>query len=654
MTKKILLSTLEQEIDWVCKEVRSLIQNGTKPEEIAIIGRTNKTLNKFYDYFIKNQIAVNFKQSGNILELPIIQQILTICEFINSLLVNNQKAADELLPEILSYDFWQIKDAKIWEISLISHQKRQTWLQTMLEDEELNQIAGFLIKLGIEAKTEPGDFVVHAILGNAEVQLDSNFLQTDQDPSYTSPLKKFYFDSAKISQDYLKNLSAIQTLYSAIENHFGSQKFNLKDLVNFTRLLKDNHISLLDKSDYQFSEKAINIMTAHTSKGLEFEKVFVINCTKSEWQKRGKASKIQLPKYLNLAPEKEESDDFIRLFYVAVTRAKDDLWLTAHQSANSKDLELFEFVPHDFEFVESDMQDSQEALSTILEPKVVSLTELSKLDLLQSKLKDYHLSYSDLITFLDVVSGGTQVFLENQLLSFPAPQSIFQIYGNSVHNALKALFLEWKQTKILPDSQSFLALFEKYLQRERSKPEDYTKLINKGKIELPVFYQTYSKSWKLDSLVEYSFFEQNIVLQNARLSGRTDRIDFDDENGEIVVVDYKTAKPITWEAKDPSKKIKLWKYQTQLAFYAVLVRHSSFKSKYPNYVGQIEFVGTNLAGESVVLNKKISPQEIDFLQDLIEKVYQKIVTLDFPDISGYPQTLKGIQDFCEDLVAGKV
>lgn len=654
MTKKVILSTLEQEIDWVCKEVRSLIQNGTKPEEIAIIGRTNKTLNKFYDYFIKNQIAVNFKQSGNILELPIIQQILTICEFINSLLVNNQKPADELLPEILSYDFWQIKDTKIWEISLISQQKRQTWLQTMLEDAELNQIAGFLIKLGIEAKTESGDFLVHAILGNISIQLDPGFVHPNQDTSYTSPLKKFYFDSSKIDHDYLKNLSAIQTLYSAIENHFGSQKFNLKDLVNFTKLLKDNHIGLFDKSDYQFSDKAINIMTAHTSKGLEFEKVFVINCTKNEWQKRGKANKIQLPKYLNLAPEKEESDDFIRLFYVAVTRAKDDLWLTAHQGVNGKDLELFEFIPSDFEFVESDIQDSQQALSTVLQPKLTSLSELSKLDLLQSKLRDYRISYSDLITFLDVVSGGPQVFLENQLLSFPSPLSVFQIYGNSVHNALKALFLEWKQTQKLPDSQSFFDLFEKYLQRERPKPEDYTKLINKGKTELPIFYQTYSKTWKLDSLVEYSFFEQNIILQNARLSGRTDRIDFDDQNGEIVVVDYKTAKPITWEAKDSSKKIKLWKYQTQLAFYAVLVKHSSFKSKYPNYVGQIEFIGTDLAGKNVVLNKKISSQEIDFLQDLIEKVYQKIVTLDFPDISGYPQTLKGIEDFCEDLVAERV
>ena len=78
MTKKVLLPNFEQEIAWVCREVKSLIETGTKPEEIAIISYQNKTLNGFYEYFIKNQIAVNFRQSGNILVLPIIQQILTI------------------------------------------------------------------------------------------------------------------------------------------------------------------------------------------------------------------------------------------------------------------------------------------------------------------------------------------------------------------------------------------------------------------------------------------------------------------------------------------------------------------------------------------------------------------------------------------------
>lgn len=654
MTKKVLLSTFEQEIGWVFKEVKSLIETGIKPEEIAVISYQNKTLSKFYEYFIKNQIAVNFRQSGNILELPIIQQILIICEFINSLLTNNQEPANDLLPEILSYEFWQVSDSKIWEISLISNQKKQTWLQTMLQDSELNLIAAFLIQLGREAKTQPADFIVHAILGNQEVCLERDFLQANQDFVFVCPLKEFYFNSSKINQSYLKNLSAIQTLYSAIADHFRRQKFDLKDLVTFVKLLKINKIGLYDKSNYQTTSGAINLLTAHSAKGLEFEKVFVVNCSKNEWQKRAKSSKIHLPKYLNLAPEKEDNDDFIRLFYVATTRAKDNLYLTAHQNENGKNLDLFEFIDHDFEVVEFSEAESEKILTTVLEPERNLQNDPTKLELLQSRLQDFRLSYSDLITFLDVPNGGPQTFLKNQLLAFPRPETIYQVYGNSVHNALKSLFSEWKQTKNLPNQEFFLSLFEKYLGQERPKSQDYTKLLKKGKIELPIFYENSKKFWSINSLVEYSFFEQNIALGNTRLSGRTDRIDFDDEAGKIVVVDYKTAKPITWQTKDPTKKIKLWKYETQLGFYEVLIKHSNFAKKYPNFVGQVEFIEADPEGKSVVLNKQISQEEIQILENLIQKVYQKITTLDFPDVADYAQNLQGIKDFKQDLLEGRV
>ena len=42
------------------------------------------------------------------------------------------------------------------------------------------------------------------------------------------------------------------------------------------------------------------------------------------------------------------------------------------------------------------------------------------------------------------------------------------------------------------------------------------------------------------------------------------------------------------------------------------------------------------------------------LETLIQVVYQKIINLDFVDISGYSQDYKGMQDFVADLVAGRV
>jgi hypothetical protein len=42
------------------------------------------------------------------------------------------------------------------------------------------------------------------------------------------------------------------------------------------------------------------------------------------------------------------------------------------------------------------------------------------------------------------------------------------------------------------------------------------------------------------------------------------------------------------------------------------------------------------------------------MKSLIEVVYKKIINLDFPDISKYSSDLKGVQEFKEDLLSGRI
>jgi len=52
-----------------------------------------------------------------------------------------------------------------------------------------------------------------------------------------------------------------------------------------------------------------------------------------------------------------------------------------------------------------------------------------------------------------------------------------------------------------------------------------------------------------------------------------------------------------------------------------------------------------------VLSAHITEAEVSQLSKLIQIVYQKILTLDFPDISQYPPTFQGTQEFCQDLLS---
>lgn len=75
------------------------------------------------------------------------------------------------------------------------------------------------------------------------------------------------------------------------------------------------------------TENAVQCITAHKAKGLEYQHVYAIGLTEKQY-KRGKNTSNPLPCNLALAPEKDNDDDIRRLIYTVCTRAKDRLVLT--------------------------------------------------------------------------------------------------------------------------------------------------------------------------------------------------------------------------------------------------------------------------------------------------------------------------------------
>ena len=99
-------------------------------------------------------------------------------------------------------------------------------------------------------------------------------------------------------------------------------------------------------------------------------------------------------------------------------------------------------------------------------------------------------------------------------------------------------------------------------------------------------------------------------------------------------------------------KIKLHKYKTQLVVYKILLENSSHY-KLPISTLSLEFVEEE-KGEIVTLGYKPTKEEIERTKKLLEIVYKKIVTLDFPDTAKYDKSFKGIIAFEEDLLEGKI
>lgn len=109
----------------------------------------------------------------------------------------------------------------------------------------------------------------------------------------------------------------------------------LSDFHEYIQLIREYNISL-HVSTLIGSEKAVQCITAHKAKGLEYAHVYAIGLTEKQY-KRGKNVSNPLPVNLALSPEKDNEDDIRRLIYTVCTRAKDRLVLShARLTLNEK------------------------------------------------------------------------------------------------------------------------------------------------------------------------------------------------------------------------------------------------------------------------------------------------------------------------------
>jgi len=285
-------ATSAHEYHFIAKEIRKKIDDGENPEEIAIIGRKHYQLEEIVPYLKTAKIDVRYEREQNVFKEPHIAQIITIAKFLTSLSNKYKDEADEYLPEILSFPFWKLNREEVWKISLGARRgdHEKNWLEVMLESENLKtkNVANFLIELGIRSQSEPLEKILDAIVGShlvlAEEDPDAEECNSDtsicKDREFISPFKNFYFSKEKFEHakaEYLSFLSSLRVFVNALREYKSGEILTIKDLVEFVELHEKNEIPLNDQSPFSRLKGAVNLLTAHGAKGLEFETVFVLS-----------------------------------------------------------------------------------------------------------------------------------------------------------------------------------------------------------------------------------------------------------------------------------------------------------------------------------------------------------------------------------------
>lgn len=664
----ISFPTQEEEYCYIAEEISKLLKDKVPAKEIALISREHKQLINLLPYLDKLNIPYTYTRKENVFDEHHVKELIILCRFLATVGANKFER-DDLLPEILAFPFWNINRINIWKIA--EHAKREniSWLSAMesSEDTHIRNLAQFLIELGVAAQTTPLEIILDTLIGSKDVQ---NIKESEEDDSlpfnsslklitsFTSPYKEYYFGEnafKKNASEYIHFLSSLRVFMHALREWKVGETLRAHDVGDFVDMHTAYNIPLINETPFAHNENSVSLLTSHGAKGLEFAYVFVVSVNDAIWAGRSKGNKLSFPINLPLTNAGDDEDDFIRLFYVALTRARHTLYITHH---NSPLRFLSSSTLPDTNNTKPEIT-SSELLTEGLQVHHIPPFAQDEKALLQKVVEGYMLSPTHLNNFLNIIDGGPMKFLEQNLLRFPQAKTASGVYGTAIHKALEDAHIMARKDGKLPKLENIIDSFKKELRRGRLQDFEEEKLQARGEKVLSHYYELKKDDIKIGHQVEINFAKQSVVLDGALLNGKIDKVT-EEKDRSWIVVDLKTGKGFSeWNEKGQSEydEIKLHHYRYQLMMYKVLVENSRDYNNHAVTGGVLEFVEElDIKNEIQELYLSFDDNEVknelEKFKKLITVVYKKITSLDFPDTSKYAKSLDGIKEFEDDLIAG--
>ncbi|MDB4349522.1 ATP-dependent helicase [Omnitrophica bacterium] len=354
------------------------------------------------------------------------------------------------------------------------------------------------------------------------------------------------------------------------------------------------------QEDLILDEDAVQFMTIHSAKGLEFPYVFLISMVQRRFPTPKRKEPIPFP--VSLMKEKLPQGDFHkeeerRLCYVAMTRAQERLTLSGIDKPNNR-LSMFlkevltEGSLESQNIAWADIQPSSEVEDRIGSVLLDRIARIGAERGVSYKLpRPNKLSY----TQLDMYNKCPLQYKFSYIYRIPTRRRNALTFGSNVHSTLEDFFTLIQQGKPVSEKALF-DLFDKHWDSfgytSRMDESNYKK---SGAKALKVFYEKHKSIFGRPPL----FLEKKIDLRvgDFMLDVRIDRID-DLGKGKVEIIDYKTGRPKDDDFVSSSLQLSIY----ALACKEVLKLEPSLVSFY--YVNPNKKVTTTRTAEDYENTKK--------------------------------------------------
>ena len=325
---------------------------------------------------------------------------------------------------------------------------------------------------------------------------------------------------------------------------------------------------------------ALQLMTVHGAKGLEFRQVFVLRVNSGAFPTRDRKPLFEFP--LELMKEELPQGDYHtqeerRLFYVALTRAEDRLTLTTLAERKGKVPLFIEDILMDPAVKRRDVMQTAPKVSLASDNSEAGPTQEPQSQLFRadgpakifSRIAEWAETYHPEVPEPLRLSPSSvmgyrncpQKYLFEKLWSIQGEAQATLTFGRVVHSTIKRVMTEVKKgnrltfddVRAIYETEWSAVGFEDDYQEQEYKKD--------GLEQLKVFYAAMMES--LPEILEQEKSFELDLENNVIVNGRIDQINFLGQQVDVEIVDYKTGKPRS--ASEAKKDL-------QLSIYAIAVK----------------------------------------------------------------------------------
>ena len=281
--KYIMADSDKEEVNYISSKIKELNNNGVNYEDIAILYRTNAQSRLIEEEMLKNNIPYRVIGSFYFYNRKEIKDLLCYLRLINN------PHDDISLIRVINVPKRGIGVKTMENLDAKSNELGISLFDTISEGKELT-FKNLILKMKEESENLSLTEMVDLVLNE-------------------SGIKQELVNEKTLESDIrLENLEEFKSITKNYEEEFGV--ISLSDFLNEISLVSD-------MSEHQESKNKVSLMTVHSVKGLEFDYVFV------EGMEEG-----IFPHYNAINDGSRSAiEEERRLCYVAITRAKKDLWL---------------------------------------------------------------------------------------------------------------------------------------------------------------------------------------------------------------------------------------------------------------------------------------------------------------------------------------